>query len=136
MTEAEDIQNYLETEPQTTIEYVNYIVFIDNATEKVDEMETRVEYAKELYDIIEEYKILVHPDEVNAFLNASVTLSTVRSIVDKKNEERPKVVLSFNDQCNKDINKLINDIGKIKERCMVRLNLPLILILVIQKCRP
>lgn len=118
MTESENIQKYLETELQTTVDYVKYIDFIDQAPAMVDEMETQLDYCKELYDIMEEYKIMVSPDDMNRYLGVSVTLGTLRNIVDRKTEDRGKTVVQFNDQCNKDITSLINDIANIKEKCM------------------
>lgn len=56
---------FLESEPVTTIDYVNYIKFVDQARQKIEDMESRLDYAKEIYDIMEEYDFDV-PSEDSA----------------------------------------------------------------------
>lgn len=117
--EADEMQTYLNTEPLTTLEYVKFIEYLDKAQAKVDEMESELDYLKELYDIMEEYHIAVSPDEMAEYLGVSVTLGTLRSIVDKKVEERAKAVTKFTEECNREISLLINTVGDIREECMV-----------------
>lgn len=51
--------NYLELDPVSTDDYVAYIKFIDKAQQKVDFMEEQLDYVKELYDMMEEFDIVV-----------------------------------------------------------------------------
>lgn len=39
----------------TTEEYVAYIKFVDQAQQSVDDMESQLDYVKELYDTMEEF---------------------------------------------------------------------------------
>lgn len=55
LTQAIDSINYLESVPVTTEEYVSYIKFVDKARQNVDEMESQLDYVKELYDTMEEF---------------------------------------------------------------------------------
>lgn len=41
--------------PTTTEEYVKYIKFVDQAQANVDDMESQLDYVKELYDTMEEF---------------------------------------------------------------------------------
>lgn len=41
--------------PTTTEEYVAYIKFVDQAQASVDDMESQLDYVKELYDTMEEF---------------------------------------------------------------------------------
>lgn len=41
--------------PTTTEEYVAYIKFVDQAQANVDDMESQLDYVKELYDTMEEF---------------------------------------------------------------------------------
>lgn len=50
-----DATNYLETIPVTTEDYVAYIKFVDQAQQSVDELESQLDYVKELYDTMEEF---------------------------------------------------------------------------------
>lgn len=55
LTQATDSINYLEIMPTTTEEYVKYIKFVDQAQANVDDMESQLDYVKELYDTMEEF---------------------------------------------------------------------------------
>ncbi|XP_017780151.1 PREDICTED: dynein heavy chain 6, axonemal [Nicrophorus vespilloides] len=111
-------QEYLENEPDNTVDYVKYLDFIDAAPGKADTMEADLDYCKELYDIMEEFKMPVSVDDLSNYLGLSVTMGTLRNTIDKKSEERDKIVKRFNDQLNKDINELIEEIGSIKNDCL------------------
>lgn len=121
MEASEEAQNYLESTPVSTQEYVKYLEYIDASIQKVDDMENELDYLKELFDIMEEFKIQIDPNDMQNYLNVSVILGSLRGTVDRKNEDRTYIVQLFNEQINKDINDLINVIGKIKESCMVRI---------------
>lgn len=119
LDQSNSTQEYLETSPESTIDYVKYIEFIDQAIELIDEMEMELDYLKELFDIMEEYKIPIDPNDMQNYLGVSVTLGGLRGLVDRTVEERGLIVEGFSEQINKDINGLISQIGNIKEECMV-----------------
>jgi dynein heavy chain len=68
LIEAQKSIDYLSVYPVTTEEYVQYIKFIDRAPKKVDKMETQLDYVKELYDIIEEYKISISAEDTANYM--------------------------------------------------------------------
>lgn len=119
IAEVETSQAYLEESPVQTIEFVDYLVFAEKALIRMDEMESELDYCKELYDIMEEFQINVSPEELSNYLGLSVTMGTLRNVVDKKNEERGKIIQKFNEQLNKDISALISEVGTIKDECLV-----------------
>ncbi|XP_011495537.1 PREDICTED: dynein heavy chain 6, axonemal [Ceratosolen solmsi marchali] len=116
MTEARESIDYLNIKPVTTEEYVEYIKFIDRSSQKVDKMESMLDYVKELYDIMEEYKIPIPPDDMKNYLEISVYFTSLRLSVDKCLEERDKLITSFNKQLQKDINILIDNIQVINDK--------------------
>ncbi|XP_050294811.1 dynein axonemal heavy chain 6 [Anthonomus grandis grandis] len=115
---VEEMETYLAQEPIMTVDYVKYLEYIDEATSRVDKMEEILDYCKELYDITEEFSILVAHEEMTNYLGLSVSLGNLRNLVDKKIEETGRIVKSFNDQMNKDISALISEVGVIKDECM------------------
>lgn len=120
--EVEEAQTYLLEEPQLTIEFVQYLEYIEMAQGKADNMEAVLDYCKELYDIMEEFHIAVSTDELNNYLGLSVTMGTFRNLVDKKIEEQPKIIKKLSDQLDKDISALISEVGEIKDQCLVSVN--------------
>lgn len=68
LTAAIDAINYLEADPVSTDDFVEYITFLDKAQLKIDNMEAQLEYAKEIYDIMEEYHIRVSAEEMANYL--------------------------------------------------------------------
>lgn len=101
------------------MEFVNYLEYIEAASGKVDEMENELEYCKELYDIMEEFQIFIPDIDMDNYLSVSVTLGSLRNLVDKKSEEKVLYIKKFNDQMNKDISFLIAEVGKVKDQCSV-----------------
>ncbi|XP_047348170.1 dynein axonemal heavy chain 6 [Vespa velutina] len=115
LTEASVSLSYLQSEPVSTDDFVSYIKFIDKAQEKVDMMENQYDYIKELYDTMEEFQIIVPGDDVANYLNISVYFTTLRLAVEKKMEERGKLIGKFNIQLQKDITSLIDKVSEINE---------------------
>ncbi|KAF2878695.1 hypothetical protein ILUMI_27474 [Ignelater luminosus] len=111
-------EEYLEATPSGTIEYVDYLIFAERAVTRMDEMEAELDYCKELYDIMEEFHISVASEEMTNYLGLSVTMGALRNVVDKKNEERAKIIQKFNEQLNKDISLLISEVGTIQDECI------------------
>lgn len=116
---AEEAQAYIYKEPIITEEHVEYLEYIEAAIHRVEEMENELDYCKELYDIMEEFGVLVAQDDMSNYLGLSVTMGNLRNLVDKKNEEKPKMLEKFNTQMNKDISALIDEVGTIKDDCLV-----------------
>ncbi|GJQ70897.1 hypothetical protein Trydic_g814 [Trypoxylus dichotomus] len=116
--EVEDSQKYLLKKPVTTIEFVKYLEFLDECSNKIEAMENELDYCKELYDIMEEFNIVIPEEDMSNYLSLSVDMGSLRSLVDKKVEKRPKTMKKFNDQMNKDISVLIADVGVIKNECL------------------
>lgn len=116
----EEAQKYLLEEPVTTVEYVKYLEYLEESAAKADAMEERLDYCKELYDIMEEFSMPIPPDDMTNYLELSVTMGSFRNLVDKKQEETTAIIKTFTEQLNKDISRLIAEMGEIKDECIVR----------------
>ncbi|XP_048507335.1 dynein axonemal heavy chain 6 [Athalia rosae] len=115
LTAAIDAINYLEIDPVSTEDFVAYIKFLDKAQHKIDSMETQLEYAKEIYDIMEEYQIPVPPEEVANYLGINVQFTSLRLAVEKRVVSRDNLIASFNSQLQLDIDELIDKISDIND---------------------
>lgn len=119
ITDAEDTEKYLSTEPGATIDFVSFIEYIESANSKVDDMEAALEYCKELYDIMEEFEIPIPEIDLNNYLGVSVTLGNLRNFVDKKVEEKTLYIKKLAESLLKDTYNLINEVGTIRDECSV-----------------
>ncbi|KAK2585046.1 hypothetical protein KPH14_008566 [Odynerus spinipes] len=115
LTQAIDSINYLQSEPVSTDDYVSYIKFIDIAQQKVDAMENQLDYIKEIYDTMEEFQISVPAEDMANYLGISVHFTSLRVAVDKKLEERGKLIEKFNEQLQKDIEALMEKVSEIND---------------------
>lgn len=116
--DSEEMEKKLNEQPVKTVEYVHYLEYIDAANNKINDMENMLDYCKELYDIMEEFQVPVATEDMSNYLGVSVTMGSLRNLIDRKTEEITKIVKAFNDQMNKDISTLIGEVGTIKDQCM------------------
>ena len=64
---AQNAQSRLESVPQSTIEYVESLTFLDEIQEEIDEREQATDTVKQLYDLIEEYKVPATPEDLAVY---------------------------------------------------------------------
>ncbi|XP_058809206.1 dynein axonemal heavy chain 6 [Phymastichus coffea] len=110
LQEATEAIEFLNSEPVSTEDYADYIKFVDQALKKVDRMEVKLDYVKELYDIMEEYQFPVPAEDMANYLGISVYFTSMRLAVERQLENRTKLITKFNTQIHKDINLLIDRI--------------------------
>ncbi|KAK9295362.1 hypothetical protein QLX08_010308 [Tetragonisca angustula] len=113
LTQAIDAINYLETVPVTTEEYVAYIKFVDQAQQNVDEMESQLDYVKELYDTMEEFAFPIPSMDMANYLGIGSHFTSLRLVVENRLEQRPKLINKFDAQLQKDITALNEEISEI-----------------------
>lgn len=112
----------MEIYPNTTLEFVNHLKFIEETTDRLDVIEVDIEYAKEIYDIIEEFNVPVPVDEVEAYYNFGTVLTTLRNLCDKKIADKTSLMDKFNKQLSKDISIIIKEVGLIQDESIVSKN--------------
>ena len=64
---AQNAQSRLGSVPQSTIEYVESLSFLDEIQDEIDEREQATETVKQLYDLIEEYKVPATPEDLAVY---------------------------------------------------------------------
>lgn len=80
MTKALEAINYLSSVPSKADDYVEYIKFVDKAQQSVDTMESQLDYIKEIYDIMEEYKIPVDDKDVDNYLVEKMNIFLINKL--------------------------------------------------------
>ncbi|CAH2103550.1 unnamed protein product [Euphydryas editha] len=111
----ESINNDISKEPESASELVAFNYLLDGLEGRVAALEERLEYLRELYDLMGEFNIGIPPDDMNEFLGLSVVLGTLRTNVDARLETRSKLAGLFASQIGKDIMELILDINKLRD---------------------
>lgn len=111
--------DFLEVYPSTTIEFVKHLELIDEISARIEEIELEIDYAKEIYDIIEEFRVPVPVAEVEAYYNFSSILTSLRNLTEKKVADKANLIEKFNKQLSKDISALIREVGVIQDESVV-----------------
>lgn len=68
LSDALEAISYLGSEPSTTEDFVSYITFVDKSQQRVENMDARLDYIKEIYDIMEEYHIPIPAEDFANYL--------------------------------------------------------------------
>lgn len=123
MEEVDSSSKFFGKDPTDTETYVKYLEFIDSCQIRLDEMENELEYCKDLYDMMEEFEIPIPTYDMQNYLGLSTTMGTLRNLSDSKAEEKEKYIKGFVGVLNKDISKLISEVGTIKDKCLVSLKI-------------
>ncbi|XP_021206053.2 dynein axonemal heavy chain 6 isoform X1 [Bombyx mori] len=112
---VENISGDITKDPETASELVAFNFMLDGLESRVAFLEERLEYLRELYDLMGEFNIPIPPEDMTQFLGLSVTLSTLRSDVDARIESRSKLAGMFASQIGKDIMNLMLDVNKLRD---------------------
>lgn len=81
-----------------------------------------IEYAKEIYDIVEEFRVPVPVDEIEAYYNFGSVLTTLRNLCERKLADKQNLIDKFNKQLSKDISNLIREVGVIQDESVVSIS--------------
>ncbi|KAJ8737519.1 hypothetical protein PYW08_000114 [Mythimna loreyi] len=102
-------------EPSTAAELVAFNFLMDTFEPRVAHLEERLEYLRELYDLMGEFNIPISPDDMTDFLGLSVALGALRTNVDARLETRSRLAGLFASQIGKDIMELMLDVNKLRD---------------------
>lgn len=121
MKSVESNEEFLRNEPTTTSEFVEYLKFIEEITLQIDQMESDLDYAKELYDICDEYKILIPFEDTDNYLNAGSIINNLRALADKKIEEKWAIVDLLGESVGRDIESLLDEVANFQKDLQVNI---------------
>lgn len=105
---------YLEKEPKTTTEYVALLEYMDQLTMKIDFLEADLDYAKDLYDITDEYQIAIDNEDVEAYLNCGQYINGLRNMSDQIIDNKEKVIDKLGNCITHDFDELMIEVTNLK----------------------
>ncbi|XP_028179118.1 dynein heavy chain 6, axonemal [Ostrinia furnacalis] len=111
----DNITEDISKEPETAGELVAFNFMMDGLEPRVVFLEERLEYLRELYDLMGEFNLPIPPDDMTDYLGLSVALGTLRTNVDARLETRGKLAGLFASQIGKDIMELMLDVNKLRD---------------------
>ncbi|VVC96959.1 unnamed protein product, partial [Leptidea sinapis] len=112
------INDDISKEPETAGELVDYNFLLNGLEPRVAVLEERLEYLRELYDLMGEFNIVIPPDDMTDYLGLSVALGTLRTNIDARLETRSKLAGLFASQIGNDIMALILDVNKLRDEVL------------------
>ncbi|CAF0752073.1 unnamed protein product [Brachionus calyciflorus] len=116
IAEAQEATFKLESKPNSTIEYVDALTFLDQIQERIDPLEKEAEVVKEMYELIEEYKVPCPPEDLVVYNTLFNTIQLSRNAIDKALTEKDSNIAKFCNALDKDISSLTDECRKIKQQ--------------------
>ncbi|KAK3733193.1 hypothetical protein QZH41_008554, partial [Actinostola sp. cb2023] len=113
---CQDAQFELEAIPSSTKDYVTSLTFLDEIQEKIEDIEENAQTSKELYELIDNYKVPTPPEDLAVYQTLRPTVTAVRNVIDKSLAERDANVDKFCSCLDKDIAILGKDLKEIKQK--------------------
>ena len=113
--EAQDATVKLETKPETTLDFVDALTFLDEIQERMDPLEQEAEIVRQMYELIEQYRVPCPPEDFVSFSSLTTTLNGCRNAMDKALTERDSNVTKFVTLLDKDIELLTQEVRQIKQ---------------------
>lgn len=74
MEGIELINNDITREPETAAELIEFNFMMDSLEARVAYLEERLEYLRELYDVMGEFNIAIPPDDMTDYLGSYISL--------------------------------------------------------------
>ena len=111
--------NTLETDPTNADEYVDYLLFLDDIIEQMDDIEKDLDICSELYDLIEQYAIPGDEAEIKEYSNLQSLLLSLRNLIDKQINNREQLIEELMEHFKKDTEFIFQDMEEIRAEAMV-----------------
>jgi dynein heavy chain len=116
ISELQEAISKLENKPQTTIDFVEILTFLDKIQDRIDPLEKEAEIVKEMYELIDQFKVPCPPEDLVVYATLFNTITACRNAIDKALTERDSNIIKFCSTLDKDIVKLNEDCRKIKQQ--------------------
>lgn len=116
IAECQEATFKLESKPQSTIEYVEALNFLEKIQERIESLEKEADVVKEMYDLIDSYKVPCPPEDLVVYATLNNTITLCRNAIDKALTERDANIASFCATLDKDITLLTEECRHIKQQ--------------------
>ncbi|XP_075229380.1 dynein heavy chain at 16F [Lycorma delicatula] len=81
-------------------------------------MDDQLEYCKELYDVVEEFSIPVASEDIANYYGLADILTNLHNTVETVTNQREKIIGNFNEQINRDIDLLMEEVGLLRDESL------------------
>ncbi|KAK7497834.1 hypothetical protein BaRGS_00010968 [Batillaria attramentaria] len=115
IAELQDAQFKLEAVPTTTLEFVQSLTFLDEVQMRIDPLEQEASVVKDMYDLIDEYKVPTPPEDFAVYQTLNPSITNVRNAIDKALAERDANIDKFCTHLDKDIAELGKEVKEVKQ---------------------
>ena len=113
--EAQEATVKLETKPETTLDFVDSLTFLDEIQERIEPLEQEAEIVRQMYELIEQYNVSCPPDDIVSYSSLTTTLNGCRNAMDKSLADRDSNITKFVNLLDKDIEILTQEVRQIKQ---------------------
>ena len=86
---------------------------------QIDPLEKEAEIVKEMYELIEQYKVPCAPEDLVVYATLFNTITVCRNAIDKALTERDANIAQFCSTLDKDIGSLTEECRRIKQQAEV-----------------
>lgn len=87
---------------------------------QVDPLEREADVVKEMYELIDKFKVPTPPEDIAVYQTLRPTINTTRNSVDKALGDRDQNIDKFCKTLGKDIEELNREVREVKQEAQVR----------------
>ncbi|KAF7660832.1 hypothetical protein LDENG_00274280 [Lucifuga dentata] len=114
IAEASEAEFKLEFIPSDTVEFVDYLTFLDEISKRIKVIEEQEEIVCQMYTLISTYSVPVPPEDIAVFNTLQSSIRSLNSTIDGAVAERDSSMDKFCTSLQNDIKKLNSEVAKIK----------------------
>lgn len=111
--EAQDFYGRIGYEPQTTLQLVAHIRFLDNCHQELDELFLVIDYIHDLLIIIKDFNIPIDDERKEDYMDTEDYLNRTRETLGEILEKRQDFINQLDEVMQDDINALKEDIHEV-----------------------
>jgi hypothetical protein len=119
IAELQDAQFKLEFEPTATLEYVDFLTFLDEIQVRIEPLQKESGIVADMYDLIEQFTVPTPPEDFAVYQTLGPSINNVLNCIDKALAERDQCVDKFCGHLDKDISELNKEVKEAKREVQV-----------------
>lgn len=95
---------------EETKQYVNFMHYLDNCGEKIEDLKKELEYAYHILTLMKSHDVEVMDDIKDLYLDVEEMLVETENLLEKKIESKPLIIEKLAISLEKDIQKIFDDV--------------------------